>query len=34
MHYLQEVALRKEIDRCPQVGDLHIKVDLNLLENF
>jgi hypothetical protein len=30
MHYLQEDAPRKEIDLSPQVGDLSLRVDLNL----
>jgi hypothetical protein len=32
MHYLQEDAPRKEIDISPQVGDLSLRVHLNLLE--
>ena len=34
MHYLQEDAPRKEIDLSPQVGDLSLRVDLNLLESL
>jgi hypothetical protein len=30
MHYLQEDAPRKEIDISPQVGDLSLRVDLNI----
>jgi hypothetical protein len=32
MHYLQEDVPRKEIDLISQVGDLILRVDLNLLE--
>jgi hypothetical protein len=32
MHYLQEDAPRKEIDIIPQVGDLNLRVDINILE--
>jgi hypothetical protein len=32
MHYLQEDTPRKEIDLSPQVGDLNLRVDLNLPE--
>jgi hypothetical protein len=34
MHYLQEVIPRKEIDLISQVGDLSLRVDLNLLESL
>jgi hypothetical protein len=30
MHYLQEDAIRKEIDLSPQVGDLNLRKVLNL----
>jgi hypothetical protein len=32
MHYLQDDALRKEIDLSSQVGDLSLRVDINLLK--
>jgi hypothetical protein len=34
MHYLQKDAPRKEIYLSPQVGDLSLRVDLNLLESL
>jgi hypothetical protein len=34
MHYLQEGVPRKEIDLSSQVGDLILRVDLNLLESL
>jgi hypothetical protein len=34
MNYLQEDTPKKEIDLSPQVGDLSLKVDINLLEIF
>jgi hypothetical protein len=34
MHYLQEDAPRKEIDLSPQVGDISLRVDINLSKNF
>jgi hypothetical protein len=34
MHYLQEYAPMKEIDLSPQVGDLNLREDLNLLETL
>jgi hypothetical protein len=34
MHYLQEDVPRKEIDLISQVGDLSLRVDLNLLESL
>jgi hypothetical protein len=34
MHYLQEDVPRKEIDLISQVGDLTLRVDLNLLESL
>jgi hypothetical protein len=34
MHHFQEEAPRKEIDLSLQVGDLSLRVDLNLLESF
>jgi hypothetical protein len=34
MHYLQEDIPRKEIDLISQVGDLSLRVDLNLLESL
>jgi hypothetical protein len=33
-NYLQEDAPRKEIDLSPQVGDLNLRVYLNLLESL
>jgi hypothetical protein len=32
MHYFQEDTPKKEIYLSPQVGDLSLRVDLNLLE--
>ena len=32
MHYLQEDVPRKEIDLISQVGDLSLRVDINLME--
>ena len=32
MHYLQEDVPKKEIDLISQVGDLSLRVDLNLVE--
>ena len=34
MPYLQEDAPMKEIDLSPQVGDLNLGEDINLLENL
>jgi hypothetical protein len=34
MHYLREDDPRKKIDLSPQVGDLNIRVYLNLPESF
>ena len=34
MHYLQEDVPRKEIDLISQVGDLSLRVYLNLLESL
>ena len=34
MHYLQEDVPRKEMDLISQVGDLSLRVDLNLLESL
>jgi hypothetical protein len=34
MHYLQEDVPRKEINLISQVGDLSVRVDLNLLESL
>jgi hypothetical protein len=34
MHYLQEDVPRKEINLISQVGDLSLRVDLNLLESL
>jgi hypothetical protein len=34
MHYLQEDALKKEIDISPQVGDINLRVDLNLSKSL
>jgi hypothetical protein len=34
MHYLQEDVPRKRIDLISQVGDLSLRVDLNLLESL
>jgi hypothetical protein len=34
MHYLQEDVPRKEINLISQVGDLSLRVDLNLLERL
>jgi hypothetical protein len=34
MHYLQEDVPRKGIDLISQVGDLSLRVDLNLPENL
>jgi hypothetical protein len=34
MHYLQEDVPRKEIDLISQVGDLSLRVDLNLPESL
>jgi hypothetical protein len=34
MHYLQEDAPSKEIGLSPQVGDLSIRVDVNLSESL
>jgi hypothetical protein len=34
MHYLQKDPPEKEIDLSPQVGDLNLRVDLNLLESL
>jgi hypothetical protein len=32
MHYLQEETPMKEIDLSPQVGDLSLRLDINILE--
>ena len=34
MHYLQEGTPRKGIDLIPQVRDLSLRVDINLLESL
>jgi hypothetical protein len=34
MHYLQGDIPRKEIDLISQVGDLSLRVDLNILESL
>ena len=34
MHYLKEDAPRKEIDLSPQVGDLNIRVDIDIQETL
>jgi hypothetical protein len=34
MPYLQEDASRKEIDLSPQLGNLNLREDLNLLGNL
>jgi hypothetical protein len=34
MYYLQEDAPRKEIDLSPQVGNLNLGVDINLVESL
>jgi hypothetical protein len=34
MYYLQEDIPRKEIDLISQVGDVSLRVDLNLLESL
>ena len=34
MHHLQEDAPKIEIDLIPQVGDLSLRVDINILKSL